>query len=676
MKSLLKSFVACAAMCGFAAVGSAADWTLSGSTLTEEAGSGWVLKVSSVTGGYSVTGVNTAGTDSVIDLRGTITGGTIVRIGTSAFQNRSDITEFYMPDTVTVIDGDAFRSMSNLTTVQLSSTLETINNCAFYSSGKLAHVTPLLPTTFKSFSGGLHFKGCPIEGDCLVLCNPELTSIPAGGGSDGVFSGTKFKKVDMTGSGITSIGDNAFRSNHSLGEVIFPPTLKKIHNNCVMYDCTALTNAVFTSCPDDAAAVLKDGGWPFSGNPSMKFRIQICYTHGDWEKAVESLGSTLNKGSAVPGSDDYKTYAANFADYEEVVPLGTINISWNYRWIARYTEKSTDVKFSVTGDPEAQGDGFVNGYGDYGVVTEPMTCTAPACAALDGVAYECDGYVLQQSGDEGWVEVESGEGCTYTFNKTDAGIYRLVWQWKAAGYTLDVLEIPAFLGTVTVSDPDYRDVYYSAGSKVSVTVAPADGKTFGRWYGASDATSATIELTMDGNKSLTPYVAGPWTYDSGAKTVSNGYWTFNTSGSLDALTVTSVKKSGAVTDIDFSTGLEGGAFAGIDGTFYDNGSVTSVKMADTMTTIGSNTFRNTGKLKKVVLSSNLTTIDNCAFFSSAVAEVTPFLPDTVTSIVGAAFYGCGNLIVPELTLGDLGGDRPFKSANCMAFGGARRFGRD
>ena len=113
---------ACAAIvCCFAAESLASDWTLSGDALTEVGGSGWVLKVASVSGGgYSITGVTTPGSSGVINLRGTIDGGTIINIGSSAFKSRSDITEFYMPDTVTNIDVNAFREMSALTTVQLS----------------------------------------------------------------------------------------------------------------------------------------------------------------------------------------------------------------------------------------------------------------------------------------------------------------------------------------------------------------------------------------------------------------------------------------------------------------------------------------------------------------------------------------------------------------------------
>ena len=647
---------ACAAIvCSYAAESLASDWTLSGNALTEMNGAGWVLEVTSVSGGgYSITGVTTPGSSGVINLRGTIDGGTIVKIGSAAFKSNSTITEFYMPDTVTSIDYDAFRTMTKLTTVQLSSTLETIGSCAFYGSSKLAHVTPLLPDSLKTIASGLNFRGCPIEGACLYLRNPDLKNIPDGSGSDGVFSGSRFKKVDMTGSGITYCGGNAFRGNTQLGEVIFSSALTTLKKNCTFYGCSALTNVVLASCPTDAADALKTENYPFSKYTDYKFRIQICMTHGDWESVISNLGTTLTTADADPGSTAYAKYKQYFPDYEDVVPLGTINISWNRRWIAKYTEKATDVKFSVAGAPEAQGEGFVNGYGDYGVVTSGMTCSAPQFASLDGIYYECGGYTLQASGDNGWEDVESGTGLTYTFDKTELGNYRLVWQWNEAGYTLSIAEIPSALGSVSVSTPDIDGTYYSLGSKASVSLTPAAGKSFIRWYGdvdEADAASTSIQLTMDGNKLLLPYVSGPWTYDSVTKTVSNGYWTFNTSGSLDALTVTSVKTAGVVTCIDFSTGLEGGAFAGISGTFHENKVVTEVKMADTMTAIGVNTFRQSS-IQKVVLSQNLKTIGSCAFFEDgSLVEVTPFLPDSVETIGSSAFYNCRTLVVPEFVLG-------------------------
>ena len=653
--TMLTSAAVAAMVCGFAAESLASDWTLSGNALTEVGGSGWVLKVESVSGGgYSITGVTTPGSSGVIDLRGTIDGGTIANIGTSAFKGRSDIIEFYMPDTVTSVNADAFREMSALTTVRLSSTLESIGACAFYSSKKLAQVTPLLPESLKTIGDGLAFGKCPIEGDCLYLRNPDLKSIPDGDNNGGAFMGSSFKKVDMTGSGITYCGVNAFRGNKQLGEVIFSSALTTLKKNCSFYDCSALTNVVLASCPTDAASAFATKNEPFWGQADYKFRIQICMTHGDWDSVIASLGTTLNTGDANPSSAAYAKYKENFTDYEDVVPLGTINILRNCRWIAKYTEKATDVKFSVTGEPEAQGEGFVNGYGDYGVVTSGMTCSAPKFASLDGIYYECGGYKLQESGDNGWQDVESGTGLTYTFNKTELGNYRLVWQWNEAGYTLSIAEIPSALGSVSVSTPDIDGTYYSLGGTASVSVTPAAGKSFIRWYGdvdEVDAASTSIQLTMDGNKLLVPYVLGSWTYDSGAKTVSNGYWTFNTSGSLDALTVTSVKTAGVVTCIDFSTGLEGGAFAGISGTFYGNNVVTEVKMADTMTAIGENTFRQSS-IQKVVLSQNLKTIGSCAFFrDESLVEVTPFLPDSVETIGSSAFYNCRNLVVPEFVLG-------------------------
>ena len=67
-------------------------------------------------------------------------------------------------------------------------------------------------------------------------------------------------------------------------------------------------------------------------------------------------------------------------------------------------------------------------------------------------------------------------------------------------YTLTVSADPAVAGSVS-REPDAES--YNAGTSVTVTATPAAGYTFTGWTGASTATANVVQITMNGNKTLT-----------------------------------------------------------------------------------------------------------------------------------------------------------------------------
>ena len=67
-------------------------------------------------------------------------------------------------------------------------------------------------------------------------------------------------------------------------------------------------------------------------------------------------------------------------------------------------------------------------------------------------------------------------------------------------YTLTVSADPAVAGSVS-REPDAET--YNAGTLVTVTATPAVGYTFTGWTGASTATANVVQITMNGNKTLT-----------------------------------------------------------------------------------------------------------------------------------------------------------------------------
>jgi hypothetical protein len=124
-----------------------------------------------------------------------------------------------------------------------------------------------------------------------------------------------------------------------------------------------------------------------------------------------------------------------------------------------------------------------------------------------------------------------------------------------------------------------------------------------------------------------------WYYDTSAKTLteqnaaSGTAWVFNCTVSGQNLTLSSVKTAGTASALDFRAAIEasnGGAFAITalgNSLFLSNANITSVRLPDTLTTIGTSTFQ------------------DC----SSLGSVTPFLPEAVTSIGHSAFRNCTSL---------------------------------
>ena len=122
MKAMLKSFVACATMCGFAAVGSAAEWTYSGESIQQ---GDWKI-------GVSVSGSNLSirhdynhksqpKTPGLLDLTGPITdasGNEYFITGLEQGALHGDVAwgktvvDVRLPKTLLTIGGAAMRSQS------------------------------------------------------------------------------------------------------------------------------------------------------------------------------------------------------------------------------------------------------------------------------------------------------------------------------------------------------------------------------------------------------------------------------------------------------------------------------------------------------------------------------------------------------------------------------------
>ncbi len=163
-------------------------------------------------------------------------------------------------------------------------------------------------------------------------------------------------------------------------------------------------------------------------------------------------------------------------------------------------------------------------------------------------------------------------------------------------------------------------------------------------------------------------VFASWTYDSSGKTLTQGSVVLqNVTASGTKLTIGDNKTNTTATDLDFSTGVEGGySVAQIaQDAFNGNTSVTSLVLPDTLTWIGQSAFINCSNLGgEIVLPDSLTSTGyHCfmgtavtrAVFGSGMKAVNNWLfngcrslrsvkwNQVITSVNEKAFYGCSAL---------------------------------
>ena len=396
-----------------------------------------------------------------------------------------------------------------------------------------------------------------------------------------------------------------------------------------------------------------------AGVDILEFRI---FTRWDGNRDVVSLTSLEIQ---VEGSDDWTAIAnsgcslhvgaataAVLKDSVDAKPLAEkvtnlrINFAGQQNGYAGYTEIELmglpKSALFVRGDPV---EATLDGDPVYGLVQEDIaagatvTKTAPAGATFDGTSYECVGYLLETLTPDGWIGgsvTNAGLTCTYVQTATEA--HRITWLWDLAGYSLSIAMPTLPLGTCTVSPQPSAAGSYKPGTEVTITANPAEGHEFLQWYGDAEGTSPSIVVTMDQNRSISPYFSSPWV-DAGAGKITDGYWTNNVSGSSASLTIGGVAwHNGIVTRLDFSKPYDGGTFVTMgQAHFRSSWPIYEVVLPDSVTTIEAEAFRES-KIRSIVLPKNLTTIGHMAFaWAGSLKSVTPFLPKSVVSVGGGAF---------------------------------------
>ena len=510
---------------------------------------------------------------------------------------------------VATVGRAAFQGNTALKTVVLPETVTTIEQEAFSGCTALKTVTPFLPATVTSL-GISAFLNCPIETP-LVLSNPNFTTIFPNNKS-GMFLGSRFPSADLSQSGITTIGRAAFQNNTMLKMVSLPVTLTEIGQDAFS-GCTALDDVYFLS------DVPTFGGNAFAqtvGDYKGRFRypaVNVSWLSAGTEYVAWDSVDEVNRQKYVEAFDDGTT------------PVGAATFGAALKCLVPVAQDVGDrVDVVVRGEPVEVGVPEP-GYGAYEDVGQTIAGSVSQFGDDGRIWYESRGYRIDRSSAEGWVPGEEVPGERTMEQKVDeGGVYGLVWLWATNGYQVVASDYNSDYGSVTQTTADYGDSFYEIGRDVTLTAVPVSGvSVFDRWYGdvpAGQEHNATITVKADGIRTLQPVFISNWAYDSTTSTITDGSWTLNVSGAIDALTVTGVKSTvGGITVLDLDKAVSGsGTIVAIGAKAFSGAALTEVRLPETLATIGNSAF------------------SDCA----ALKTVTPFLPAALTSLGASAFCNC------------------------------------
>ena len=617
MKGLFFCIVSIATATAFADV--TAYWTYANNTITDGE---WTLKTTGSRDALTVGAptVKPNPNHGILDLTKPIDGGgAFTAIAANNTFYGSGLVSITMPDTITSIGYKAFWQVTTLKDVRLSENLETIGYQAFYNCTALTNVAPFLPASVTTI-------GYSAFDTCQNLLSKNLSIAASGGGVT----------FGLNGSNATQFNNDATITNITLGAGV------SLLPNNIFQKCTGVTDVWFMGSKPSISGNpftgwsdrIYSGGWRNCGQS----RFHVPDNDPAWQAWAAANATPWDE---LADSSAKSFYATRWPD--GIVPYGRIATSQSangligtYHWLCFYTPEGAQEgtkDLVVAGSPGEYGAASVSpAYGTYTDIASfpglPMALTAPQYAESGSIRYQCTGYVLETFDNMAWTGATTNAladpaAPSVTYNPSDAGLQRITWLWEVAGYRLSVADPPEVSGgSVTVSGAG-NGGFFTPGSTATVT-ATAGSAAFVRWYGdvpSGHETDTTLQIVMDGPKSLEAEFATDWVYS--ANRLTDGYWTLNASGSRDALTVGAPTVTPSIGNLDLAKPI------------VDGGTI--VAIADTA-------FQRINTLKSVVLPETLRSIGNQAFYQCEGLEtVTPFLPAATVTFGYNCFNTCSRL---------------------------------
>lgn len=441
--------------------------------------------------------------------------------------------------TMTTVLKYSFSKCTQLKTVKLPKNIEYLGEQAFAGSEALTKIEPFLPDTLTRI-GACCFKDCiSLEGDLVLGGSKPVYCDYFSDSGQGVFRGcSKIKSAKI----LSQIG--LYKSQ---APYYYPGEL----SGGLFYNCKGLvqvefyedvlyvTAQAFVGC-SSLTNVIFHGTMPTTFN-SQAFGTKnprIFYTRFDdtWSSVAEKF-TTFTEMNESLEAEYRKVYPE-----DKVLPLGKIITGYNNSALLWISDVMPGLEENVVYVESSLDELEISGIGvapDYGVLTglengTTKVFTAPENITTDSGRYKCVGYTLSYEMGVGSREfstpvINNSTQCTIT--QQDNRVWRLIWLWETDGYKLNTNVNDVDAGNVTCS-PEAQGTY-DEGAVVNVTASPKSGYKFLRWYGdvpKGKEFDRTITVTMDQGKSVTAVFSKPWSYDTAAKTITDGNWVLSVTG--------------------------------------------------------------------------------------------------------------------------------------------------